>query len=166
MSRTNVYVLGFGEINKTMLSMVGGKGANLGELCRIEGISVPAGFCVTTEAYQEIIGNNDALDALLDQLFVLKADDRKGISDISAKIRKLIEETAIPESLVHDPENTYVIKAKGIGLQEEFILEGDLLIIEARQEAMPGETIIALIKQKILFRGNLFRFRWYEDLIA
>jgi repressor LexA len=54
---------------------------------------------------------------------------------------------AVPEALVHDPQKTYVIKAKGNGLQEEFILEGDLLIVEARQEAMPGETIIALINQ-------------------
>jgi len=34
----NSYVLGFQEIDKTMLMVVGGKGANLGELSRIEGI--------------------------------------------------------------------------------------------------------------------------------
>jgi pyruvate,water dikinase len=28
----NLYVLGFQEIHKTLISMVGGKGANLGEL--------------------------------------------------------------------------------------------------------------------------------------
>ena len=50
----NSYVLGFQEIDKTKLAMVGGKGANLGELSRIEGIRVPEGFCVTTEAYKEI----------------------------------------------------------------------------------------------------------------
>ena len=38
------------EIDRTMLALVGGKGANLGELSRIEGIRVPEGFCVTTEA--------------------------------------------------------------------------------------------------------------------
>jgi phosphoenolpyruvate synthase/pyruvate phosphate dikinase len=102
MSQTNVYVLGFEEINTSMLPMVGGKGANLGELCGIKGIAVPAGFCVTTEAYKEIIRNNDALDSLLDQLSVLKATDRKEISNISAKIRKLIEETDIPEDLVQE----------------------------------------------------------------
>ena len=37
--------------------MVGGKGANLGELSRIEGVQVPDGFCLTTEAYKEIVGN-------------------------------------------------------------------------------------------------------------
>ena len=47
----NSCILGFQEIDKTKLAMVGGKGANLGELSRIDGIRVPEGFCVTTEAY-------------------------------------------------------------------------------------------------------------------
>ncbi|WP_434509763.1 phosphoenolpyruvate synthase [Desulfitobacterium sp. AusDCA] len=93
----NSYVLGFQEIDKTKLAMVGGKGANLGELSGIDGIQVPAGFCVTTEAYKEIIGNNEELYPLLDQLSLLKADNREGISEISAKIRKVIEGIAIPE---------------------------------------------------------------------
>ncbi|HEY0722823.1 MAG TPA: PEP/pyruvate-binding domain-containing protein, partial [Pyrinomonadaceae bacterium] len=53
---TNSYTLGFQEIDQTKLALVGGKGANLGELCRIEGIKVPEGFCVTTEAYKSIVG--------------------------------------------------------------------------------------------------------------
>jgi pyruvate,water dikinase len=93
------YVLGFHKIDKTMLAMVGGKGANLGELSRIDGIQVPEGFCVTTEAYKEIIGSNDAFNSSLDDLASLKADDRKGIGEISTKIRKVIEEIAIPESI-------------------------------------------------------------------
>ena len=79
--------------------MVGGKGANLGELSRIEGIQVPEGFCITTEAYKEIIENNAVFNSLLDQLAVLKADNRKAISEISAKIRKVIEEIAIPKDI-------------------------------------------------------------------
>ena len=95
----NSYVLGFQEIDKTKLAMVGGKGANLGELSRIEGIQVPEGFCVTTEAYKEIIGNNEEFNSLLDQLSLLKADDREGIGEISAKIRKVIEGIAIPKGI-------------------------------------------------------------------
>ena len=50
------YVLGFQDIDKTKLMVVGGKGANLGELSWIEGIRVPDGFCLSTEAFQRIIG--------------------------------------------------------------------------------------------------------------
>ena len=98
----NSYVLGFREIDKTKLAMVGGKGANLGELSRIEGIQVPEGFCVTTEAYKEIIGNNEEFHSLLEQLSLLKVDNREGIGEISAKIRKVIEGTAIPEVIEHE----------------------------------------------------------------
>ncbi len=93
------YILDFQEIDKTKLGLAGGKGANLGELSRIEGIQVPQGFCVTTEAYKEIIGNNTSFKSLLDQLATLKADNRKDIGKISEKIRKAIEETAIPKDI-------------------------------------------------------------------
>lgn len=98
----NPYVLCFQEIDKTKLALVGGKGANLGELSRIEGIQVPEGFCVTTEAYQEIVGKNEEIQSLLDRLSLLKANDREGIGEISAKIRKLIEGIAIPQSIDHE----------------------------------------------------------------
>ncbi|QBD78148.1 phosphoenolpyruvate synthase [Ktedonosporobacter rubrisoli] len=95
----NAYVLSFQEIDKTKLALVGGKGANLGELSRIEGIHVPEGFCVTTQAYQEILAQNEELTSLLGQLSLLKVDNREGIAEISATIRKLIEEIAIPEGI-------------------------------------------------------------------
>jgi rifampicin phosphotransferase len=88
-------ILSFQEIDKTKLAIVGGKGANLGELSRIDGIRVPEGFCITTEVYKEIIGTNAEFNSLLDQLAILKADNRKGISEISAKIRMVIESIPI-----------------------------------------------------------------------
>jgi hypothetical protein len=45
-------VMAFDEIDRTQVALVGGKDANLGELSRIAGIRVPAGFCVTTDAYR------------------------------------------------------------------------------------------------------------------
>jgi pyruvate,water dikinase len=44
------YVLKLDEIGLEQAGQVGGKGASLGELSRIEGVSVPGGFCVTTDA--------------------------------------------------------------------------------------------------------------------
>ena len=93
------YVLGFDEIDKTQLMLVGGKGANLGELARIPGIEVPAGFCVTTTAYQEIIGRTPAFHTLVTELNQLKVHDREKISEISRKIRQIIEETTLSGEL-------------------------------------------------------------------
>jgi pyruvate,water dikinase len=93
------YVLGFEEIDKTKLAIVGGKGANLGELSRIEGISVPAGFCVSIEAYKEIIEDNKELNQLLDQLSLFQPGELEKISQINAKIRTVIEEIAIAKEI-------------------------------------------------------------------
>ncbi|SEG58546.1 phosphoenolpyruvate synthase [Paenibacillus sp. UNC499MF] len=92
-------VLGFQEMEKTQLMLVGGKGLNLGELSKIEGIQVPEGFCVTTVGYEKAIGQNDTYHALLDELALLKVEDRDQIGEISRKIRQLIEETEIPSDV-------------------------------------------------------------------
>lgn len=98
----SVFVFGFQEIDKKKIALVGGKGAGLGELSRIDGIQVPAGFCVSTEVYKEIIGNSERFNALLNQLSILTADNRKGINETSTKIRKVIEEIAIPKNITNE----------------------------------------------------------------
>jgi phosphoenolpyruvate synthase/pyruvate phosphate dikinase len=95
----NTYILGFKEIDRSKLTIVGGKGANLGELSGITGILVPEGFCVTTEAYKKITENNLKLNSLLDELVSFKAEEREKISLISAKIRTTIERTPISEDI-------------------------------------------------------------------
>src|SRR5258706_10239341 len=102
MENMSAYILGFQEIDKTKIAMVGGKGANLGELSRIDGVQVPDGFCVTTEVFKEIVANNEEFNFLLDQLAILKADNRKGISETSSKIRKVIEEIPIPKGIENE----------------------------------------------------------------
>lgn len=96
------YVLGFQEIDKTKLPVVGGKGANLGELSRIDGINVPEGFCVTTEAFKRTIEQIPGLPELLEQLSHVKAEDRETAGEISAKIRRVIEGTAIAEEIAEE----------------------------------------------------------------
>ena len=67
------YVLGFEEVDETQVAVVGGKGAHLGELSRIEGIRVPAGFCVTTDAFRRIMAEAPSIDDRLDRLSRLNA---------------------------------------------------------------------------------------------
>ncbi|RQO30147.1 phosphoenolpyruvate synthase [Taibaiella sp. KBW10] len=95
----DTYVIGFRALNKTMLASVGGKGANLGELSRIKGILVPDGFCITTDAFRKIIVLNPAINELLDSLSSLKRHDTNQIRVLSAALRKLIEETGIPQDI-------------------------------------------------------------------
>jgi pyruvate,water dikinase len=93
------YVLSFQDIDKTKIMVVGGKGASLGELSKIEGIRIPDGFCISTETFKRIIGETSSINELLDQLSLLKVDDRDKISELSGEIRRVIEGIAIPEDI-------------------------------------------------------------------
>ncbi len=93
------YVLDFQEIDQTQVAVVGGKCAHLGELSRIEGIRVPAGFCVTTEAFGRIMAEAPTIDDRLDRLSRLDPDDQEAIRTLSAEIRGTLEGIAIPDDL-------------------------------------------------------------------
>ncbi|PGT19414.1 phosphoenolpyruvate synthase [Bacillus cereus] len=90
------FVLDFQEIEKVQLSLVGGKGLNLGALSNMRGIQVPEGFCVTTVGYEKAIEQNEAFQALLQQLTKLKSEDRTQVGEISRKIREVIMAVDIP----------------------------------------------------------------------
>jgi pyruvate,water dikinase len=97
--QSDCYVLGFEEIDQTQVAVVGGKGAHLGELSRIEDVRVPAGFCVTTDAFRRIMAEATSIDDRLDQLSRLNPDDREAIRTLSAGIRRALEGIAIPDDL-------------------------------------------------------------------
>ncbi|MDF3551014.1 phosphoenolpyruvate synthase [Bacillus cereus] len=94
------FVLDFQEIENTQLSLVGGKGLNLGELTNIQGIQVPEGFCVTTVGYEKAIEQNEELQTLLQQLTKLKMEERAQIGEMSKKIREVIMAVEIPTDVV------------------------------------------------------------------
>ncbi|WP_410979594.1 phosphoenolpyruvate synthase [Bacillus cereus] len=114
------FVLDFQEIEKTQLFLVGGKGLNLGELSNIQGIQVPEGFCVTTVGYEQVIEKNGAFQTLLNQLAMLKIEERDRIGEISKQIREVIMAVEIPvdvvESVAHylshfGDEHAYAVRS-------------------------------------------------------
>ena len=96
---TEQYVLDLQDVDELQVAVVGGKGAHLGGLSRIEGIRVPAGFCVTTDAFRRIMAEAPSIDDRLVELSRLTPDDREGIRTLSAEIRQTIEGIAIPGDL-------------------------------------------------------------------
>lgn len=96
------WVIGLQETEKLQLALVGGKGFNLAKLSKVEGVQVPDGFCVTTVGYQKAVEQNETYQTLLDQLSVLKAEEREKISEISRKIRELIIGADIPADVKNE----------------------------------------------------------------
>lgn len=93
------YVLGLDEAGNTQVALVGGKGAHVAELARIEGVHVPAAVFVTTDAFRRIVAESLSIDDRLDRLSRLNPDDRDAIRTLSAEVRRTLEDIAIPEAV-------------------------------------------------------------------
>ena len=96
----------FRDIRKEDIPLVGGKGANLGELASI-GLPVPEGFVVTARAYDRFIkeaGIKDSIHKLLDGLDV---EDTQKLNETSDKVRQLILKSHMPEKLVDEIKKNY-----------------------------------------------------------
>ncbi|WP_410540117.1 rifamycin-inactivating phosphotransferase [Streptomyces sp. KL2] len=90
------YVVDLGEVAGIQVAAVGGKAAHLGELSRIEGIRVPAGFCVTTDAFRRVVAHVPSIDEQLDELARAAPDDRETIRTLGARLRRAVEGAAVP----------------------------------------------------------------------
>jgi rifampicin phosphotransferase len=93
-------VLSFQEMEQSELSLVGGKGLNLGLLSKIQEIQVPDGFSVTTVGFQRAVEQNETYHALLSRLSKLKPEDRNQIGEVSNEIRDILLNITIPSDVV------------------------------------------------------------------
>ncbi|MFD4591169.1 rifamycin-inactivating phosphotransferase [Streptomyces rubiginosohelvolus] len=92
-------VLGLDEVDEDQAGLVGGKGAHLGALSRLDGVRVPDGFCVTTDAFRRVVAAAPEVDALLDRLAGADPDDGQAVRAIAAEVRRAVEEAVIPDDL-------------------------------------------------------------------
>jgi len=94
--KEKAYVLWFEEIDKNDLALVGGKSANLGEMVKA-GIPVPPGFAITSYAYKEFIERTGLKSKISEALKeIANSKDPKAFENVSARIRRIIEEEEIP----------------------------------------------------------------------
>jgi pyruvate,water dikinase len=89
-------VLDLKDVGLAQVAAVGGKGAHLGELARMDGLRVPPGFCVTTHAYRRILSASPLADDLIDRLSRVGLEEHDAIRSLSAELRGAIEAIPIP----------------------------------------------------------------------
>lgn len=92
---TNKIVAWFEDIDKSDVAVVGGKGANLGEMTSF-GMPVPPGFVVTAAAYRAFIEENKLKPKIHDVLDRLNVNDPVQLQKASTEIKKLIVHSPIP----------------------------------------------------------------------
>ncbi len=110
---TKKFVVWFRDVGRDDIPLVGGKGANLGEMTKA-GFPVPNGFIVTAEAYYRFLDENKLrtkIEALLTNLDVA---DSKKLSEVAAKIRYLVEHAPVPKEIVQKIFQSYFQLEKGL----------------------------------------------------
>lgn len=157
----NSYVLSFQEIDKRKFSMVGGKGANLGELAKVEGILVPGGFCVTTEAYKMTTENNQEINGLLDELYHLKVEDRNKVSEVSKKIRMTIERIAISKDIAEE----IVIFLTKFGEKDAYAIRSSATAEDLPTASFAGQQGFCLLPIPSLQIGRRYPLMPASDLV-
>ena len=98
MKKSNRDLVWFQEVGKDDIPLVGGKGANLGEMTSF-GIPVPPGFIVTSRAYFTFIKNNKLKDKIHNYLKKINVNNQRQLKDASLKIKKLIINGKISDQL-------------------------------------------------------------------
>ena len=92
-------VVDLAVVDRSWLELVGGKAANLGELSCVEGVRVPAGFCVTTEAFERVVSSAPSVRVLVERLAHLGVEDRDLLVSLSAELRTAVEQLDVPADL-------------------------------------------------------------------
>ncbi|MBF0458476.1 MAG: hypothetical protein HQK99_11350, partial [Nitrospirae bacterium] len=125
----------FDDIDKSMVDLVGGKNANLGEMKNAVSIPVPKGFAITSTAYIQFMRHNGFLDRINNTLSGLSVDNMDALRTASREIKEQILNADCPAEMhsaimytyekVFEGRNTPVsIRSSAIEEDDEFSFAG------------------------------------------
>ena len=103
----------FDEVTKADIPLVGGKGANLGEMFHA-GIPVPRGFIVTADAYYEFLRVTKLVDELPRDLETLDVNDSKRLQEVSELIKNKMCSSPVPADMVGKIKAAYRKLGEGL----------------------------------------------------
>jgi pyruvate, water dikinase len=106
MTKKTARILLFNQIRKTDIPIVGGKGANLGEMYHA-GIPVPNGFVVTSTAYFDFIKKTSLRQKILSELSGLDVNNSKKLQTASKNIKTAILAAKMPDELKEEIKDFY-----------------------------------------------------------
>lgn len=99
-------IVSFSEVDKADIPLVGGKGANLGELASSK-FPVPPGFIITVEAYRDFLEENTLSRKIREILASTNPDLSSDLQRASSAIEKLIKNGTVPKETVRQVFTSY-----------------------------------------------------------
>lgn len=110
----------FEELSKEDVEIAGGKGANLGELTQA-GIPVPPGFVITARTYDQFMKETGIFNEIMDILDALDVNNNKELQQAAKDIKKIINETEIPDEIKILIIESYNVLCQKIGKEDAFV---------------------------------------------
>lgn len=99
-------VVTFKEVDKGSVAIVGGKGANLGEMTKA-GLPVPPGFVTTSDAYFAFVKANKIDEFIKNATAGLNVQDNRKLNEVAEQIKKAILDGQIPREISEDIVKAY-----------------------------------------------------------
>jgi pyruvate,water dikinase len=106
MTASERQVLWFTEVGKQDIPLVGGKGANLGEITQAQ-IPVPPGFIVTARTYSRFLEQSGLRPTIEKLLSHLDYNDSARLQRVSEEIKSLIRSAPVPQQIATDIKEAY-----------------------------------------------------------
>lgn len=108
----------FKEVSKDDIALVGGKGANLGEMIKA-GFPIPQGFILSSKVYFKFLKDNNLIIKINHLLGTVNFDHPDSLLQVSTHIKKLFMDGVIPDELIHELFSSY--KSLGGVLQDPIV---------------------------------------------
>jgi len=105
-------VVWFDEVTKEDIPLVGGKGANLGEMTKAN-IPVPFGFVVTAAAYFDFLKEAKLTDKIRGLLESLDPNDSKKLQRVATATKQMIMKAAMPSGIANEIKKAYAKMGDG-----------------------------------------------------
>ena len=106
-------IVWFNEVTKKDIPLVGGKGANLGEMTNAH-IPVPPGFIVTVNAYYDFLQRSKISDKIHNLLKPLDPSDSKQLQQIADQVQQVVLDAPMPPELAKEIEQAYIKMGRGL----------------------------------------------------
>ncbi len=112
--KRNHHILWFNEVSKDDVHLVGGKGANLGEMTRA-GFPVPNGFIITAQAYYAFLRENNLVTKIKHILSTTNIEKPDSLMQVSKHVKKYILDGRISDELIKDIFDAYRMLSTPLG---------------------------------------------------
>ena len=114
------YIRWFDSIGKGDTAVVGGKGANLGEMAGA-GFPIPPGFVVTTDAYGRFADASGVSVAIRERLATLDVDAPDQLRLTSDAIQTLVRDAPMPDDVGAEILDAYAVLSRDASAPGEFV---------------------------------------------